>query len=261
MGQICGKERLFPTGRSWLSRVMPTEQLQRDGLHVRSSRDVLVVRMSPMAAVEFQRRGDHGSVCLRFGRAGIGPDVSVQPGAVGVVIDDHARLAGDDPNRWRTGVLRALLDWQPTLPSGLEADRLTATVGAFTHPLLAAVYEQGAPALAEVPRWASQFLRAADLPTAARQLTGGDASRRLTRSPGRQPGRYGSDRSGAARARGRCCGVRVGRRSGQHRRSGHRRGPVGRPGERGTDPVDQDGTGVVPATPPDIAADGRCSTP
>ena len=110
---ICGKEHLFPTGESWLSRVMPAQQLQQHGLHVHTSRDSLVVRMSPMAAVEFQRRGDHGSVCLRFGRAGIGPDVSVQPGAVGAVIDDHARLAGEDPNRWRIEFLRALLEWQP----------------------------------------------------------------------------------------------------------------------------------------------------
>ena len=161
--------------------MMPTPQVQPHGLQVRTSGDVLVVRMSPMAAVEFQRRGEHGSVCLRFGRANIGPDVSVQPGAVGAVIDDHARLAGEDPNRWRTGFLRALLDWQPALPSGLEADRLTATIGAFTHPLLGAVYEHGSPALAEIPRWASGFLRAADLPTAARQLTGTATTRRMTR--------------------------------------------------------------------------------
>jgi hypothetical protein len=180
--EICGKEHLFPTGESWLSRVMPAQQLQQHGLHVHTSRDLLVVRMSPMAAVAFQQRGGHGSVCLRFGRAGIGPDVSVQPGAVGAVIDDHARLAGEDPNRWRIEFLRALLEWQPALPPGpLEAERLTAAVGAFTHPLLGAVYEQGSPALAEIPRWASGFLRATDLPTAARHLTGAVTTRRMTR--------------------------------------------------------------------------------
>jgi hypothetical protein len=160
---------------------MPVQPLQH-GLHVDASDDVLLVRMSRMAAVEFRRRGDHGSVCLRFGRAGIGPDVSVQPGAVGAVIDDHARLAGEDPNRWRIGFLRALLDWQPTLPPGpLEAQRLTATVGAFTHPLLCSVYQQGRRALVEIPRWASEFLRAPDMPTAARQLTGTSTTRRITR--------------------------------------------------------------------------------
>ncbi len=141
-----------------------------------------MIRMSPMAAVEFRRRGDRGSVCLRFGHAGIGPDVSVQPGAVGTVIDDHARLAGEDPNRWRIEYLRTLVEWQPSLPAGpLDAGRLTAAVGAFTHPLLGALYEQGSPGLAEIPRWASRFLRAANLPTAARQLTGAATTRRVTR--------------------------------------------------------------------------------
>ena len=179
--RICGKEHLFPTGWPWLSRVMPPQQ-QRHDLHVATAQDALVVRMSPIAGIEFRCRSDHGSVFLRFGRAGIGPDVSVQPGAVSAMIDDHARLAGEDPNRWRIECLRALIEWRPGLPaSPLEADLLTAAVGAFTHPLLGAVYEQGAPALAEIPRWASGFLRATDPQTAAKRLTGGATTRRLTR--------------------------------------------------------------------------------
>jgi hypothetical protein len=159
---------------------MPTQQ--QDDLHVQVSHDELVVRLSPMAAVAFERDAGHGSVSLRFGRAGIGPDVSVQPGAVGTVIEDHARLAGEDANRWRVLLLRALLDWQPTLPrTPLDAERLTAAVGVFTHPLLGPVYEQGSPVLGEIPRWASAFLRAADMPSAARQLTGDGTTRRLTR--------------------------------------------------------------------------------
>ena len=100
-----------------------------------------------------------------------------------------------------------------SLPPGpLEADRLTAAVGAFTHPLLGAVYEQGSPALAEIPRWASGFLRATDLPTAARQLTGAVTTRRMTRVLAASLV-ADTDRieSGAARSRGRRRGVRLGR--------------------------------------------------
>ena len=158
-------------------------QQRADGLQICSSQHVLMLRLSATAAVEFSRQDGHGSVSLRFGSAGIGPDVSVQPAAVIAVMDDHARLAGHDPNRWRIELLREVRTWHPELNwCALESHLLTTAIGAFTHPLLGEIYKQGAAPLDEIPRWASPVLRTTDAAAAAQQLTGAATNRRLTRS-------------------------------------------------------------------------------
>ena len=67
----------------------------------------------PSAMIVFRRSGQVGTVGLRFGRLGVGPDVSIQPAAVTAVIDDRARSVGVDPNRWRLATLRALVGLGP----------------------------------------------------------------------------------------------------------------------------------------------------
>lgn len=120
---------------------------------------------------------------LGFGRSGIGPDVSVQPGAVVAVIDQEARLARTDPSRWRTSVLEALLRWDDSLDwCPVDPGRLSAALGALTHPLLAPLYRRGARAIDDIPRWSSPVLRTIHAGDAARVLSGGTSNRRLTRS-------------------------------------------------------------------------------
>ena len=158
-------------------------QRHADGPKVTSSPQALTFRLSATAAIEFSRRGDRGYVALKFGSAGIGPDVSRQPAAVMAVLEDQAQLVGHDPNRWRIELLRALRVWHPELSwCALEPRVLTAAIGAFTHPLLGEIYRQGVEPLGEIPRWASAVLRSADASTAAQQLAGAATNRRLTRS-------------------------------------------------------------------------------
>ena len=164
-----------------MAATMP--QRRADGPKVTSSQQALTFRLSATAAIEFSRREDRGYVALKFGSAGIGPDVSRQPAAVMAVLEDQAQLAGHDPNRWRIELLRALRVWHPELSwCALEPRVLTAAIGAFTHPLLGEIYRQGVAPLGEIPRWASAVLRSADAATAAQQLAGAATNRRLTRS-------------------------------------------------------------------------------
>ena len=137
----------------------------------------------PSAMIVFRRSGQVGTVGLRFGRLGVGPDVSIQPAAVTAVIDDRARSVGVDPNRWRLATLRALVGWAPNLDwCEHEPGRLTGAVGAFTHPLLVELYRQGRTPLTDIPRWASPMLRCTTAADATRLLSPGDTTRRLTRA-------------------------------------------------------------------------------
>jgi hypothetical protein len=135
-----------------------------------------------MAAVGFQRRGDHGSVCLRFGRSG---HRARRVGAAGCGGGCHRgsrtpRRSGSQsvagPVAPGTGRLAAH-------PAGRSARRRTVDCcSRCVHASAARPgLRTGSPALAEIPRWASGFLRAADMPSATRQLTGADTTRRLTR--------------------------------------------------------------------------------
>jgi hypothetical protein len=174
-------EHLFSTGHPWCDRAMPD---RRDTPDLRATADPesLTVWLSTTAVV-FDRSSARRSVGLRFGRLGVGPDVSAQPAAVTAVVDDEARLAAIDPNRWRIGLLRELFEWEANLRWCDRAPgQLTGVVGAFTHPLLAELYRQGCGALGEIPRWASPILRSQSAADAARRLAGGDTTRRLTRA-------------------------------------------------------------------------------
>ena len=158
---------------------MPTQR-PSDRLEASTTPAALTVRLSPSASVRFER--EPATVRLLFGRSGIGPDVSFQPSAVDRVVRDQARLAGADPNRWCSDVLAHLVDWHGGLGwVDRRADRLVAAVGAFTHPLLGVVYQQGRAAVDEVPRWASSILRADDAGDAATRLVQGPTTRRVKR--------------------------------------------------------------------------------
>ncbi len=160
---------------------MPFER-EVQGLELVAVERALTLRISPRAGIRFTSRDGSGHVRLLFGTHAHGPDVSVQPAAVDKMLDDHGRLAGVDPNRWRVEVLRALRDWSPELGwVPLEPGKLAAAVGAFTHPLLAPVYREGRAALGDIPRWASPVLRASSPADAARELCGARTNRRLTR--------------------------------------------------------------------------------
>ncbi|MGA1052413.1 MAG: hypothetical protein ACO4AY_09785 [Ilumatobacteraceae bacterium] len=145
--------------------------------------DRLAIEMSPGSTITIRRTSESVTVRLGFGRSNIGPDVSVQPGAVTTIIDQQARLARDDPAAWRGAVAVALRRWEPDLgwcPD--DGAHLSAALGALTHPLLATLYRAGGEAIDDIPRWASPVLRNVDPRSAARVLTGGTTTRRLTRS-------------------------------------------------------------------------------
>lgn len=145
----------------------------------------MFVWLSPTAAVEFRRGPGARTTHLRFGRAGIAADVSIQPGAVITTIDDQARSVGADPNRWRLTVLHALGEWATDLAWFAPVPtRLAHGIGAFTHPLLATIYTEAddCTALTEIPRWASPTLRTNTASEAGRALTAGRGNRRLTRT-------------------------------------------------------------------------------
>ncbi|MEY2958731.1 MAG: hypothetical protein RLZZ01_1299, partial [Actinomycetota bacterium] len=148
---------------------------------VRSDR--LEIRLSAESTITLRRTDHSVAIRLGFGRSGVGPDVSVQPGAVLAVIDQQARLARSDPARWRAEVAAEIgrwdrsLDWCPD-----DGTHLSAALGALTHPLLTPLYQAGGRAIDDIPRWASPILRTTDPGTAARVLTGGSTTRRLTKS-------------------------------------------------------------------------------
>jgi len=152
------------------------------GLELVATERALTLRISPRAGIRFTSHDGSGHVRLLFGTHSHGPDVSVQPAAVVKMLDDHGRVAGVDPNRWRVEALRALREWSPGLAwVPLDPAKLGVAVGAFTHPLLASVYREGRATLGEVPRWASPVLRAPSPTAAARELCGARTNRRLTR--------------------------------------------------------------------------------
>lgn len=184
-------EHLFSTGAPWLVGRMPSgRDLQRrpgprhrHGLQVRATATSLSIELSESSTITFHRWDGRCAVRLGFGRSAVGPDVSVQPGAVAAVVDQQARLGDVDPNRWRVEIVRSMRGWDPSLEwCPLEPGRLVAAVGALTHPLLGELYEQGGAAIGDVPRWASPVLRARSASDASRQLVGDEATRRLTRT-------------------------------------------------------------------------------
>lgn len=167
--------------RGWLDRVPHATDIA-DLPGVTTSAHALFVWLSPTTAVEFRTGSGHRTAHLRFGRSGIGADVSIQPGAVVTTIDDQAHLVGGDRNRWQLVVSSALANWAADsawVPAGSAT--LTHAIGAFTHPLLATIYRDGCEPLSEIPRWASPTLRAATAHEAARTLLDGHGNRRLTR--------------------------------------------------------------------------------
>src|SRR5690606_15911870 len=79
--------------------------------------------------------------------------------------------------------LRALVEWESRLDwCEIAPGRLSAAVGAFTHPLLGELYPDTDRTLGEIPRWASPFLRATNAADAAHALAGAATTRRLTRT-------------------------------------------------------------------------------
>lgn len=154
------------------------------GLQVSRTQKRLHITLSPRTAIVIHRRDDVCSVRLAFGSVGVGPDVSVQPGAVTTVVDDEARARAADPNAWRRDVTVVLAEWEPAVAwcSGDPA-LLTAAIGALTHPLIAALHHAGATALTDIPRWLAPLLRCPDLRSAVGVLSV-EPTRRLVRALG-----------------------------------------------------------------------------
>ena len=162
---------------------MPRNPDPRHDLDIGRDGDSPKIRLSPTTGIGLGQTSHGRSVTLQFGRAGAGVDVSVQPGAVLAVVDDHARAVGMDPNRWRTAILRAVRDWNPDLDwCPVQPHLLATALGASTHPILALAYQRGCAPVTDIPRWASPILRTGNPTEATRRLTGGDTTRRLTRS-------------------------------------------------------------------------------
>lgn len=126
-----------------------------------------------------------GSLCYCGGRIAV--DVTVQPGAMVLALDNVARELAVDPNRWRIAVARALIDWNGgpgwcPVDGSITAERLLLTViGSVTHPLLEPVYRAGRAPLRETPRWALTVMRARSAAEAAAVLVD-RPGRRLVRS-------------------------------------------------------------------------------
>jgi hypothetical protein len=155
---------------------MPNELLA-----VTSSARELRIALTPTAAIQVTA-ADVRTVRLAFGRSEVGPDVSIQPDAVVAVVDDQARLVGEDPNRWRVAVLHAIQEWHPDVAwYGAEPCALVAALGELTHPLLGELHRAGRTPLGEIPRWGSDFFRATSPTEAARALVGTSATRHLAR--------------------------------------------------------------------------------
>jgi hypothetical protein len=154
------------------------------GIKITSTPQRLRLTLSTRTTVVIERRNDVCSVRLAFGSVGVGPDVSVQPGAVTTVVDDEARARAADPNAWRRDITVVLAEWEPTVAwcSGDPA-LLTAAIGALTHPLIAALHHAGATALTDIPRWLTPLLRSPDLRSAVGVLSV-QPTRRLVRALG-----------------------------------------------------------------------------
>ncbi|MFN7150447.1 MAG: hypothetical protein ACK4V6_13320, partial [Microthrixaceae bacterium] len=111
-------------------------------------------------------------------------DVSIQPCTAVRAIDDAARAVGATTGQGHDAARRALCDaahqaggW---VPPG-DAGPLRA-VGGVAFPLLGAAYDQGAEAVAEIPRWASPTLASTTIGDAARTAFGAAATRPVRRA-------------------------------------------------------------------------------
>lgn len=130
----------------------------------------------------FERRAHRAASLLLFAGAAVKVDVSLQPAATVLNLDQAAREEGVDPNRWRTAVLQELRPWWPDLQwCEPQPQLLTAAVGAITHPILAHVYKAGRAPLGEVPRWATHLLRSEN-PQSAAETLAPNATRRLVKA-------------------------------------------------------------------------------
>lgn len=159
-----------------------TERVIAGGLRVLAAAEHLAFRFPCGTGIRFDRCGHRASSSLVFGGKSLKVDVSLQPGAIVLEVDQAAKEEGIDPNRWRTAVLQELRDWWPDLQwCEPQPQQLAAAVGAVTHPMLAHVYRAGRTALGEVPRWATDVLRA-ETPQGAAELLCPGATRRLVRA-------------------------------------------------------------------------------
>jgi hypothetical protein len=136
--------------------------------------------------VRLERDGDRVRCSLTFRSGAMAVDVSIQPGAVVRTSDGLARERCIDPHRWSSVLAGRAALWAGLDPASsrgpAQQTALLRTMTVITHPLLGQIVAAGAEPLAEIPRWASPVLRAADASGAARALVGADATRRVARS-------------------------------------------------------------------------------
>lgn len=139
--------------------------------------ELTVERPGRTTTVRFDVDGRRARVGLALAPRTRSVDVSLQPGLVELLAGRLGAGAACQAGRWLGGFTAARLRWSPA-----EAT-LTARVGGAAFPLLAAAYDRGAGAIAEVPRWAAGALREAHVRAAARAAFGDRiATRRVARA-------------------------------------------------------------------------------
>jgi hypothetical protein len=112
-----------------------------------------------------------------------GVDISFQPSAAVLAINEAARDVAADPNRWCRAVAARLRytaeGWNLPRP---QPEDLLPLLGSLGHPTLRTLFLNDNDPLAEIPRWARPVLEASTLADGVRRQFGADASKSLIRA-------------------------------------------------------------------------------